>query len=78
MVASLHAKMRKIHSKMKALEWSQQISHCNLIPQFWKFKLQAFMVVLLTGKNEENPIKNEGARVFTTLFIILFLTLKGS
>ena len=27
------------------------------------------MVVLLTGKNKLDPIKNEGARVFTTLYI---------
>ena len=27
------------------------------------------MVVLVTCKNEEDPIKNEGARVFTTLYI---------
>ena len=27
------------------------------------------MVFLLTCKNEEHPIKNEGARVFTTLYI---------
>ena len=27
------------------------------------------MVVLVTCKNEEDPIKNEGARVFTTLNI---------
>ena len=27
------------------------------------------MVVLVTCKNEEDPIKNEGARVATTLFI---------
>ena len=27
------------------------------------------MVVLLTCKNKEDPIKNEGARVFTTFFI---------
>ena len=27
------------------------------------------MVVLLTCKNEENPIKNRGASVFTTLYI---------
>ena len=27
------------------------------------------MVVLVTFKNEEDPIKNEGARVFTTLYI---------
>ena len=27
------------------------------------------IVVLLTCKNEDDPIKNEGARVFTTLYI---------
>ena len=27
------------------------------------------MVVLLTRKNEEDPLKNRGARVFTTLYI---------
>ena len=31
--------------------------------------IQAFMVVLVTGKNGEDPIKNEGARVVTRLFI---------
>ena len=30
--------------------------------------IQAFMVVLVTRKNEEDPIKIEGARVVTTLF----------
>ena len=31
-----------------------------------KFELmQAFIVVLITCKNEEDPIKNEGARVLT-------------
>ena len=29
--------------------------------------IQAFIVVLLTCKNEEDPIKNEGARVLTSL-----------
>ena len=29
--------------------------------------IQAFMVVLVTCKNEEDPFKNEGARVVTTL-----------
>ena len=34
-----------------------------------KFKLiEAFMVVLVTCKNEEDPLKNEGARV-DTLFV---------
>ena len=31
--------------------------------------IQAFMVVIVTCKNEEDPIKNEGARVVTRLFI---------
>ena len=35
------------------------------------------MVVLVTSKNEEDPIKNEGAREFTTLYID-FKTPKGS
>ena len=85
----LPARMTKIHSKIKALVWSQRFSHCNYMGlygdfyrrsmaanpavrgQIWpKFKLiQAFMVSLLTPKNEEDPIKNEGGRVFTTLNI---------
>ena len=31
--------------------------------------VQDFMVVLVTCKNEEDPIENVGARVFTTLYI---------
>ena len=31
--------------------------------------VQDFMVVLVTCKNEEDPTKNEGTRVFTTLYI---------
>ena len=31
--------------------------------------VQDFMVVLITCKNEDDPIKKEGARVFTTLMI---------
>ena len=34
--------------------------------------VQDFMVVLLTCKNQEDPIKIEGARVLTRLSIILF------
>ena len=35
-----------------------------------KFELiQAFMLVLVTCKNEEDPIKNEGTRVLTSLYI---------
>ena len=43
----------------------------NSVANLLKFELiQAFMHVLVTCKNEEDPIKNEGARVFTR-----FLTL---
>ena len=36
-----------------------------------KFELICnLMLVLVTGKNEEDPMNNEGARVFTTLFPI--------
>ena len=35
------------------------------------------MDLLVTCKNEEDPIKNEGARVVTALLMI-FLMLKGS
>ena len=39
-------------------------------PIWSNFELvQDFMVVLLTCKNEEDPIKKRGARVFTTLYI---------
>ena len=38
----------------------------NSVANLLKFELiQAFMQVLNTCKNEEDPIKNEGARVFT-------------
>ena len=30
------------------------------------------MVVLHTCKNEEDPIKNEGARVLTKLYVVIF------
>ena len=42
------------------------IKGCNSVANLLKFELiQAFMHVLDTCKNEEDPIKNEGARVFT-------------
>ena len=31
--------------------------------------IRDFIVVLVTSKNEEDPIKTEGARVFTALYI---------
>ena len=41
----------------------------NSVANLPKFELiQAFMHVLVTCKNEEDQIKNEGARVFTRFF----------
>ena len=72
----LPASMKKIRSKMKALECKQdymtffrgsRAAHSavsgGILPRFEL--IQAFIVVLVTYKNEEDPIKNEGARVLT-------------
>ena len=86
-----NSRMKEIQSKMKALEWSQQ---CYIIHQLLrcsreansligdgiltKFKLiAAFIVVQLS---EEDPIKNECARVVTLLlhYPPIFKMLKGS
>ena len=81
-MSSLPARMKKIKLKMKLLDCSQDFSHGDFSrhsmatnsavngPICSNFELvQDFMVVLLTCKNEEDPIKNRGARVFTTLYI---------
>ena len=42
------------------------IKGCNYVANLPKFELiEASMYVLVTCNNEEDPIKNEGARVFT-------------
>ena len=77
--SSLPARMRMIDSKMKELECSQDFSYgdfsrCSraansavLGPIWPNFKLvRDVMDVLVTCKYEEDPIKNEGARVVTT------------
>ena len=80
----LPARMKKIHPKMTALEWSQhfsnyksmgifpdaqgQLTHKSLVLPNFK-PIQAFMVILVTCKNEEDPIKNEGVSVVIRLFI---------
>ena len=77
--------MKKIHFKITALECSQDFSHYKSMGIFQtlkaansavlgrilpKFELvRDIRVVLITCKNKEDPIKNEGARVFTTLYI---------
>ena len=81
-ISSLPARMRMINSKMKELECSQDFSHYKygdfsrrsraansavLGPIWPNFELvRDVMDVLVTCKYEEDPIKNEGARVFTT------------
>ena len=84
-MSSLPARIKKIQLKMKVLECSQDFSHykpmgifrsvkgrtSTVLGRIW-LKLELvldIMVVLLTCKNKEDPIKNEGARVFTTLYI---------
>ena len=81
----LPARMKKIQSKMQALECSKDFSHYKsmgifqdaqgqLTPQSLVRSSRIFelvrdvMDVHVTCKYEENPIKNEGARVDTTLY----------
>ena len=84
-ISSLPARTKMIQSKMKELEWSQRFSHYKSMG-FFSRRLKAansaalsliwpnfehfrdFMVVLFTCKNEEDPIKDEGASVLTTLY----------
>ena len=77
----LSARMKKIHLKMKVLEWSQHFSHYKSMGIFqtlkgsklispWsdlaKFQTHSdFMVAHVTCKNKEEQIKNEGARMVT-------------
>ena len=82
-MSSLLARMKKIELKMKVLECSQDFSNYKSMgifpdaqgqltnrPIWSNFKLgRDFMILLLTCKNEEDPIKYRGARVFTSLFI---------
>ena len=76
--------MKKIQSKIKALECSQDFPHYKSMGVFFKRSREAnsavpgrilpnfvlvrdIMVVLHTCKNEEDPFKNEDARVLTRL-----------
>ena len=76
-MALLPASMKKILSKIEALECSQHYVHqffrharadksglgCGISLKFELF--QAFMHALVTCKNEYDRFKNEGARGFT-------------
>ena len=78
-MSSLPARMKMVESKMKELECSQDFSHYKsrrskaansavLGPIWPNFELvRDNMDVLITYKYEEDPIKNEGARVLTTV-----------
>ena len=89
----LPASMKKIRSKMKALEWTQHFPHFKSMVametngRIWpNFELiQALIHVLITCKYEKNPIKNSGENVMTSFSPLhcislwgFFQTLKGS
>ena len=62
----LPASMKKIRSKIEFFRWARA-DNSGVGGGIWlKFELiQAFMHVLVTCKNEDDQIQNEGARVFT-------------
>ena len=93
LLSLLPARMKKIQSKMKALEWSQQfyIIHqflrCSRAANsiigdgiFTKFKLiRAFIVVLLICKNEYHLFKIEWSQhFFHYMSMAIFKTIKCS
>ena len=83
-MSSIPARMKKIQLKMKALECSQDFSHYKFMGIFPDVQGQLtpqslvrsgrisnsseMLDVLVTCKYEEDLIKNEGARVDTTLY----------
>ena len=81
-MSALPARMRLIKSNMKELECSQDFSHyksmgifsrrskaanSSVLGPIWP-NFEDVIDVLVTCKYEEYPIKNEGARVDTTLY----------
>ena len=80
-LSSLPERMKKIRSKIKALEWPQdnmliflrsRADNSEVSGWIWqKFELiLVFMHVLVTCKNEEDPMKNEFAGVATTFLAL--------
>ena len=77
----LPTRMKLIHTKMKELEWSQDFSHYKSMGIFpdaqGQLTPQSLVesgqnsnlseILWLSCKYEEDPIKNEGASVFTTV-----------
>ena len=82
-LVSLTARTKMIYSKLKALELSQHYSHYKYNLRHSRVAsptvqglicpnleaIQAIIVDSITCKNAEDLIKNEGARVVTTLYI---------
>ena len=71
-MSSLPARMKKIKLKMKVLDCSQDFSHYKSMGIFRDAQGQlTLQSTVRSGQisNEEDPIKNRGARVFTTLYI---------
>ena len=65
--ARVLTRLYDIFSDAHAMAANSEVSG-RILP---KFKLiQAFIVVLVTSKNEEDPIKNEGARVLTRFSLL--------
>ena len=73
MVGLVPAKMKKIGSKMEALECSQHFTSgfqtlTGSYFRSWWWYHAIFMHVLVTCKNEIDSMTNEGASVVTTFF----------
>ena len=70
--------MKKIQSKMRALDWSQHyrtlsfsdaqghITPASVVGS--GLNLTLFKHILITCKNEDDSVKNESVRVVTTVF----------
>ena len=85
--------MKKIHSKLKALEWSQPFYHYKSIGIFPNAQGQVTLVpgqillnfepirdilgLLVACKNEEDPMKNEELEM-SQHYSLIFKRLKGS
>ena len=73
-MSKLPASMKKIRSKMKALEWTQHFPNYNSMVametsgRIWPNLelIQALIHVLIICKYEKNPIKNSGENVMTS------------
>ena len=63
-IKNLGARVLKEYINFSDTQW--QLTPQSVMESGRNSKSSAFMVVLVTYKNEEDPIKNEGDRVLTT------------